>query len=116
MLFRSLRSRKANVGVTLLSPAFSPTRISEAQRNRPAELAETVPITDELKQRIEAGKQVVQQGRQSAAEIAEQTLQAVEANRFYVFPHRRVRTYVEDRAATVLEETEAYDWMRHTAR
>ncbi len=114
VLAADLRAKGSNIGVTVLSPAFFPTRISEAARNRPKELADTIPMTEEVKQRMEAAKQVVQAGRISAAEIAEQTLQAVEANKFYVFPHGRVKKYIEDRAAIAVQEAEGYDWAKHS--
>lgn len=104
-----LRDAGAGVGVTVVSPAFFPTNIADSERNRPAELGETAPMTEARRRRSEMVKQAVAKGRLSADEIAEQTLQAVEADQFYVFPHQRIKDAIRARAEAACAEQAAFD-------
>lgn len=98
-----------NIGVTVLSPAYFPTAIVDAARNRPAELAETAPMTEARRQREERIRYAVQHGRIPAADIAEMTLQAVERDQFYVFPHKKIKALIKARAEAAERETAAFD-------
>jgi NAD(P)-dependent dehydrogenase (short-subunit alcohol dehydrogenase family) len=98
-----------NIGVTVLCPAYFPTPIVDSARNRPAELAETAPMTEARKLREERIRYAVQHGRISAAEIAEMTLQAVERDQFYVFPHRKVKALIKARAEAADREVDPFD-------
>lgn len=104
-----LRDVGANVGVSVLCPAFFPTGIVNSERNRPADLAETAPDTETKKLRQEQLRQAVEKGRISAAEVAETTLQAVENDQFYIFPHKKIKALVAARAQAVDRETDPFD-------
>jgi len=76
----------ADIGVSVVSPAYFPSELADCDRNRPQELASTAD--SELSRRQEEQvRKAMQTGRISAAQIAETTLEAVEEGRFYVFPH-----------------------------
>jgi len=98
-----------NVKVSVLSPAFFPTAIVDSARNRPAELADTAPMTEARRQRDERLRYAVQHGRLSAEQIAEITLEAVERDQFYIFPHQKVKALIRDRAEAANAEMEPYD-------
>lgn len=98
-----------NIGVTVLCPAYFPTPIVDSARNRPAELADTAPMTETRKLREERIRYAVQHGRISAAEIAEMTVQAVERGQFYVFPHRKVKELIKARAEAADREVDPFD-------
>ncbi|WP_142810606.1 SDR family NAD(P)-dependent oxidoreductase [Tepidiphilus olei] len=104
-----LKDAGASIGVTVLCPAFFPTAIVDAARNRPAELADTAPPSELRLRRQEQMRQAVERGRLSAAQIAEITLQAVEEGRFYVFPHPKVKALVRARAEAVEREHDPFD-------
>lgn len=108
-LAADLKEADASLGVTVVSPAFFPTNITESERNRPAALGDTAPMTAARRERSERVKAAVAKGRLSADEIAEQTLQAVEANQFYVFPHQRIKDSIRARAEAACDETAAFD-------
>lgn len=97
------------IGVTVLSPAFFPTPIIDSERNRPAELADTAPMTEARRLRNEQIRYAVQHGRISAEEIAEMTLAAVEKNQFYVFPHQKIKALIKARAEAADREAAAFD-------
>lgn len=98
-----------NIGVTVLSPAYFPTAIVDAERNRPPELADTAPMTEARRLRNERVRYAVQRGRISAAEIAEMTLEAVEKSQFYVFPHKKIKALIKARAEAADQEITAFD-------
>lgn len=108
-LANDIKDAGGKVGVTCISPAFFPTRIAEAQRNRPAELAETVADSPALRRHEERLRYAVAHGRISAAQVAEMALQAVEADRFYVFPHQKIKQLILERAQAAQLETTAFD-------
>jgi NAD(P)-dependent dehydrogenase (short-subunit alcohol dehydrogenase family) len=86
-LYHELRQIKAPIGCSLLSPAFVPTGIADAERARPehwrnesARSASQALAARELRKAVRAG-------RLSAADIADATFEAVRDDRFYVFTH-----------------------------
>lgn len=104
-----LKDAGAPIGVTVLCPAFFPTAIVDAERNRPPELADTAPPSELRLRRQEQMRHAVERGRLSAAQIAEIALQAVEEGRFYVFPHPKVKALVRARAEAVEHERDPFD-------
>ncbi len=108
-LAMDLRDVNANVGVSVLCPAFFPTAIVDSARNRPGRFARTGPETDAKRQRQEQLKQAVEKGRISAREIAELTLKAVEDDQFYIFPHKKIKALAAARAEAANREKEPFD-------
>jgi NAD(P)-dependent dehydrogenase (short-subunit alcohol dehydrogenase family) len=102
-LYHDLRLAGANVGVTLLSPAFVATGIAQSDRNRPARLARYAqPTPSQLASQAQTRK-AVESSQLSAAEVARMTFEAIRANRFYVFTHSRVLPLVGARVRHAIE-------------
>ena len=106
-----LRMAEANVGVTVLCPAFFPTAIVDAERNRPAELADTAPMSEARKLHQDMVRHAVMHGRIPAGEIAEMTVAAVENDQFYVFPHKKIKHLIKARADAADREQDPFDTM-----
>lgn len=104
-----LRMAEANVGVSVLCPAFFPTAIVDAERNRPPELADTAPMSEARRMHQEMVRHAVMHGRISAGEIAEMTVAAVENEQFYVFPHKKIKHLIKARAEAAEREQEPFD-------
>ncbi|SEO48966.1 SDR family NAD(P)-dependent oxidoreductase [Aquisalimonas asiatica] len=104
-----LRDVDASIGVTVVSPAFFPTPIADSERNRPAALADTAPMSEARRRRSDELRYAVEHGRIPADTIAEMTLAAVEADQFYVFPHRGIKALVRARADAAHRETAVFD-------
>jgi len=100
-LYHELRAQDAAIGVSVLCPAFVDTGISNSERNRPAELAESNP---EAKQYADRIKQAIKSGKLTAADIARATIEAVKSDRFYILPHPNVKVAVEIRMADILSD------------
>jgi NAD(P)-dependent dehydrogenase (short-subunit alcohol dehydrogenase family) len=86
-LYHDLRNAGAQVGCSLLCPAFVPTGIADAERVRPDTLRNDAAPT---RSQLAAGKQLhraVQSGRLSAADVADMTFDAIAAGRFYIITH-----------------------------
>ncbi|HEY8735544.1 MAG TPA: SDR family NAD(P)-dependent oxidoreductase [Candidatus Dormibacteraeota bacterium] len=100
----SLQLRGANVGVSVLCPAWVRTNISESGRNRPAEYRPaTQPVlTQEAAAAIGFIKQLVATGT-SPAEIAAIVVDAIQKQRFYVIPHREALPGVRQRMEDILK-------------
>lgn len=110
-LAMDLKDARAPLGVSVLCPAFFPTAIAESERNRPADKADTASLSPEARKRAEALKYAVEHGRIPASQVAETTLQAVENDQFYVFPHKKIKQLIRLRAEAADREQDAFDSM-----
>ncbi len=106
-LHQELAGRNARLGVTILCPAFVPTRITDSERARPAELAgprELSPAAREAQARLE---KAVRSGRLSADDVARMTLSGVRERLLYVFPHEKIREAIQQRLERVYASFDA---------
>jgi NAD(P)-dependent dehydrogenase (short-subunit alcohol dehydrogenase family) len=100
----SLQVRGANVGVSVLCPAWVQTNISESKRNRPAEYLSTEPErTPQATAAIEYVKQLVAAGS-PPADIAATVVDAIKKQRFYVIPHPEALPGVRQRMEDILKD------------
>lgn len=100
-LYHDLREVGAQIGCSVLCPAFVPTGIDASERNRPASLVAQGPETASQRQAREALRRAVKSGRLEAAEVAAMTFDAIRDNRFYVLTHPRILDSVRLRHADI---------------
>jgi NAD(P)-dependent dehydrogenase (short-subunit alcohol dehydrogenase family) len=105
-LYNDLRLKGANIGVTLLCPAYVPTNINQSQRNRPEGEGE---LTESMKAAQAAMDKAVTSGRVSAEDVARMTFEAIRENRFYVVTHPKILSSVELRLQDVIEQRNPSD-------
>src|SRR5258706_3745347 len=110
-LYHDLRERGSAVGVSVLCPAYVPTRISESERNRPKELAAGEKSSAALAKQAML-KKAVASGRLSADDIARAVVSAVKENRFYILTHPRIKGAIRVRMEDILEERAPRDPLR----
>lgn len=91
------------VGVSVLCPAWVPTRIHEADRARPQRFGTAAPPSAEMQALIDTVGQAVRSGRLSADDIARITFEAVAAKRFYIIPHGKIGKMIRARMDEILE-------------
>ncbi len=108
-LFHDLRMAGSRIGVSLLCPAFVPTGIARAERNRPPDLADHAPRTASQALARETVERAVAGGRITAAEVARLTLDAVREDRFYVFTHPQILPSVRARMEAALSGRDPAD-------
>lgn len=87
-LFQDLRLVTDQVSASVLCPYFVPTGIHQSERNRPAEMvnADTGPTRSQLIGAAMAEK-AVSSGKVSAAQVAQFVVDAILADRFYIYSH-----------------------------
>lgn len=100
-LQQELQAADAQIGVSVLCPAFVNTGIADAARNRPAELAATNPLGARFEEQT---RKATQSGKISAADVAQMTMEAVKANHFYILPHKKIKGAIETRMRDILDE------------
>jgi NAD(P)-dependent dehydrogenase (short-subunit alcohol dehydrogenase family) len=105
-LHHELRIENARIGVSVLCPAFVPTGIVDSARNRPAELGEANPSAARFAER---SRKAIASGRLSAADIATAVAEAVQAGRFYILTHEKIKRSIEIRMRDILEERSPTD-------
>ncbi len=108
-LHHDLRSVGASIGVTVLSPAFVPTRISKSERNRPAASGSFDPPSEATMRARSAMERAVSSGRLTAAEVAAQTFKAIEEKRFYLFTHPAILPAIRGRHDAIADIREPDD-------
>jgi len=101
-LYHDLALVQAKIGVSVLCPAFVPTGIAHSHRNRPAELANSLPPTPSMLAAQQASVKAVESGRISAAEIAAITFAAIDAGQFYIVPHGKILDSVQQRMSDIV--------------
>jgi NAD(P)-dependent dehydrogenase (short-subunit alcohol dehydrogenase family) len=100
----SLQVRGANVGVSVLCPAWVRTNISESKRNRPAEYPAIEPErTPQATAAIEYVRGLVAAGS-PPADMAAAVVDAIHKQRFYVLPHREALPGVRQRMEDILND------------
>ena len=108
-LYQDLRVTGARIGVSLLCPAFVPTGIAQSHRNRPAALRDAAAPTASMIASQKANEKAVSSGRIGAAEVAQQTFDAIRENRFYVITHPKILASVELRLQDVVAQRNPSD-------
>ena len=98
-LYQDLSLVTDQIGASVLCPFFVPTGISQSQRNRPTELAVSLPTQSQLIGQAMSQK-AVSSGKVSAADVAQLVFDAVASNQFYIYSHpkaiKSVQTRLED--------------------
>ncbi len=92
--------------VSVLCPGYVATRIAESTRNRPPGLRaavesqggrpEAAAMTEAVRRRVAAGL--------PPAEVAQQVLQAIRDERFWIFTHPDMKALIEQRHSDVMAE------------
>lgn len=100
-LHHDLRERSSAVGVSVLCPAYVPTRITESERNRPHAAAEK---SSETIAREAMLKKAVASGKISADQVAQAVVAAVKNERFYILTHARIKGAIQARMEDILQE------------
>ena len=102
-LHHDLRERNSAVGVSVLCPAYVPTRITESERNRPADLPSSAKSKETLAREAMLRKAVTS-GKVSADQVAHAVVAAVKEERFYILTHPRIKGAIQARMEDILEE------------
>src|SRR5262245_47953829 len=97
-LHQELAMLGASVTVSVLCPSFTRTRILDSARNRPPGLGETGQPPNEARV---AGQAMLAAG-QTPEEVAEAVLDAIRAERFWIFPYAGSRQRIQVRADDML--------------
>lgn len=103
-LHHDLALAGTNVGCSLLSPAFAPTGIADAERARPGRWRNAAAPTPSQVLARKAVRNAVRAGRLSAAQIADAAFDAVREKRFYVFPHAAILPSIRRRHEEIVEQ------------
>lgn len=96
-LYHDLKSVGANIGCSLLCPAFVPTGIANAERSRPDDLRNDAPLTRSQQAADLQLQRAVRSGRLTADDVAEQTFDAIREGRFYILTHPAILSSVKMR-------------------
>jgi NAD(P)-dependent dehydrogenase (short-subunit alcohol dehydrogenase family) len=102
-LYHDLRERGSGVGVSVLCPAYVPTRITDSERNRPRDLPLSEKSAATLAREAMLRKAVTS-GKVSADQVAQAVVAAVKEERFYILTHPRIKGAIRARMEDILDE------------
>jgi short-subunit dehydrogenase len=102
-LYQDLALAQAKLKVSVLCPAFVATGIWNSARNRPSELSAGIDA-DEEKRRAEEVRTVLEKGKLTAADVADMVFAAIEAEKFYILTHPKIKAVIETRMQDILLE------------
>ena len=102
-LHYELEMTGAAVKVSVLCPGFVRTKIIDSERNRPAELRDDAPRSEAAQAFLTAFRGLVEAGK-PPEEIASCVVEAIHAERFWIFPHPEMLEAVRQRADQVIAQ------------
>jgi NAD(P)-dependent dehydrogenase (short-subunit alcohol dehydrogenase family) len=102
-LHYELQMLNASIHVSVLCPGFVSTRIADAARNRPAELADTLARPPGFDEMEAMGRQLIAAGTPPAV-IADRVFDAVREERFYILPHPDWKDLIHARMEGIVAE------------
>lgn len=103
-LQHDLRLRGANVGVSVLCPAYVPTGIADSERSRPSALANAPRAQSDAQRAADAMmRKAVASGKISADQVATTVVDAIRRERFYILTHARITPAIRARMEDILE-------------
>lgn len=103
-LAQDLEQAGAPIGVSVLCPSLVQTGIGQSQRNRPADLSQTVAPAPSHDERIRLGMAA---SAVSAADVAAFTLQGIRSGLFYLVTHPQTGSSVERKMNRILTDFRA---------
>jgi NAD(P)-dependent dehydrogenase (short-subunit alcohol dehydrogenase family) len=101
-LYRDLRRQDARLGVSLLLPALTATRINSGARNRPPALQPSNQHPDMEKFMLEMDARYQRDGM-DPVRVGEIVIAAIRAGQFYVFTHEGTQRLVENRMRAMVD-------------
>ena len=110
ILQHDLRQFGSTVGVSVLCPAYVPTGIADAERNRPAGSRPGERSARTLERQAML-KKAVASGKLSADDVARAVVRAVKEERFYVLTHPAILGAVRARMEDILAQQAPRDPM-----
>lgn len=105
-LSHDLEIRGADIGVSVICPGMVNTRIMDAGRNRPKKYSDHASGHDESRepdQTETAFREMVSAGM-LPSELADIVFQAIEKEKFYIFPHPEIKPLAQLRMEGIMEE------------
>jgi len=88
-LYHDLKVAKAQIGCSVLCPAFVPTGIHESERNRPGGGQDETATASQIAAR-ESIRKAVTSGRLTPQDVAKMTFDAIRSDRFYIITHPKI--------------------------
>jgi NAD(P)-dependent dehydrogenase (short-subunit alcohol dehydrogenase family) len=112
-LYQDLALVTDQISASVLCPFFVPTGITQSQRNRPAELQQSVkPTRSQLIGQAMSDK-AVSSGKVSAAQVAQFVFDAMDEARFYIYSHPKSLASVQTRMEDIMTSRNPTDPFAH---
>jgi NAD(P)-dependent dehydrogenase (short-subunit alcohol dehydrogenase family) len=102
-LHHELAALGSSVKVSVLCPGFVDTRIGDSARNRPTPLADGAPAPQRSAEADEAARRLLASGL-SPDRVADAVVDAIRAERLYVFPAPELKERIRGRFEAILSD------------
>lgn len=107
-LYHDLKLVKAQIGCSVLCPAYVPTGIHQSERNRPPDSAHEEATSSQVAARESIAKAVTS-GRLMPEEIARMTFDAIRSDTFYIITHPKILGSIDLRHQDIAERRNPSD-------
>lgn len=108
-LYQDLQLIEAPIGVSLLCPYFVATGIDQSARNRPPRMQNDSAMTKSQKLAQAFSEKAVAAGKITAAQVAEQTFEAIRQNQFYIYSETDALAGAQVRMQDLLQQRNPSD-------
>lgn len=106
-LLLDLKEASANIGVSVLCPAWIKTQIHNSERNRPSELKnQKKAVSENTKQAASSIIKAIETYGHDVDDVMKTVFTAIEDNTFYILTHKSFNKLVEGRLNAVLSQTD----------
>jgi len=103
-LHHDLTLRKAKINVSVLCPAWVKTRIAESERHREAQDRSDIAKLEKVSLMTSMAIMKAVQGGIEPAQVANDVINAVKENRFYILTHPNAKAGIKIRMEDILNE------------
>lgn len=107
-LYHDFKLVKAQLGCSVLCPAYVPTGIHQSDRNRPPDLDSEAPTASQIAARDSIAKAVTS-GRLTPQQVARMTFDAIRHDTFYIITHPKILGSIELRHQDIAEQRNPSD-------
>ena len=103
-LYQEFLDLNAPISVSILCPAWIPTKIHESSRNRPERYSSKDNLNTDYSRVYEQNMEnAVKAGKLSTQQVAKMSFEGILNNQLYIIPHQKITSLIEQRILKIIQ-------------